>query len=130
MRSMVVLRRIVAAILLIVIGIIHLMIIKVGLHLQMYLGVLFIIDVVAAFISALWIAFLDAWGGWLLGLLAALGPLIGYILTRTMRLPGLHILPTSSIGDASVVIEAIVIVFAIWALTQPSRTTTRATTTV
>ncbi|HZU65998.1 MAG TPA: hypothetical protein VFA09_01865 [Ktedonobacteraceae bacterium] len=115
-------RRIVGVICLIIIGVIHLMLIQSGLYIQLYLGILFIIDVVAAFASALWLALQDARLAWISGGLAALGPFVGYILTRTVGLPGIPRLPWQApMGFLSLVIEAIVVVLAISALARPVR---------
>jgi len=128
MKGFVLLRRIIGVILLISIGLIHLIIVRVGFHLQAYLGVLFVIDVVAAFVGAVWIGLFDARLGWSLGLLAALGPLLGYIVTRTMALPGLHVLPWNTPnGLLSLVLEAIIVILALFALGH--RPITRAATT-
>ncbi len=128
MQDIVLLRRIIGVILLIVIGLIHLIIVKAGFHLQAYLGILFVIDVIAAFGGAVWIGLFDARLGWSLGLLASLGPLLGYIVTRTMALPGLHMLPWNTPnGLLSLVLEAIIVILALSALGQ--RSTTKAATT-
>lgn len=62
MRTTTLLRRIIGVVLLLVIAYIHFMIIKTGFRLQEYLGVLFILDVIGAIVSALWIAIFDAEG--------------------------------------------------------------------
>jgi len=82
MQGFVLLRRIIGVILLIAIGLIHLIIVRAGFHLQAYLGILFVIDVVAAFVGAVWIGLFGARLGWSLGLLASLGPLLGYIVSE------------------------------------------------
>jgi hypothetical protein len=121
MSNIALIRRWVGVILLIVIGIIHLLIIRIGLHIQPYLGILFIIAVVAAFAGALWIALKDSAAAWLLGGLAALAPFVGYIVSRTIGLPGIHPLPWQAPnGVLSLVIEAIVVVLAITALSWRS----------
>ncbi len=131
MKSFALLRRLVGVILLVIIGIIHLLIIQTGFHLQEYLGILFIVEVVAAFASALWIGIQDSSMGWLLGGVAALAPLVGYIVTRTTGLPGIPLLPWMiPNGLLSLVVEAIVVVLAISVLAQrsPARSTTPSST--
>ncbi|HLH64029.1 MAG TPA: hypothetical protein VKV20_20320 [Ktedonobacteraceae bacterium] len=125
MSSFALIRRIVSIICLIIIGVIHLMLIQSGLRIQLYLGILFIIDVVAAFVGALWLALEDVRLAWLLGGLAALGPFVGYIVTRTVGLPGIPRLSWQvPMGFLSLVLEAIVVVLAISALAQPIPTQT------
>lgn len=117
------LRRVLGVIFLIVIGIIHLFIIGAGFHLQEYLGVLFILDTIISFVGALWIAFSDASFGWLLGTLAAVGSLVGYLVTRTLSLPGLHILPWNApFGLPALIAEALFTVLALFALARRSST--------
>ncbi len=60
MRGIILVRRVIGVILLIIIGLIHLVIVRSGLHLQAYLGVLFIIDVVAAFAGPVYILYVNA----------------------------------------------------------------------
>lgn len=121
MRGITLVRRVIGVILLIVIGLIHLVIVKVGFHLQTYLGMLFVIDVVAAFLGALLIGLFDGRSGWMLGGIAALCPLLGYIVTRTSALPGLHILPWNTPnGLLSLVLEAIVVLLVLSAIARQS----------
>lgn len=125
MSGIILVRRIIGVILLVVIGVIHLLILKIGFHLQTYLGVLFLLDVIAALAGAIWIAIADNTTAWLLGGLAALAPLVGYIVTRTIALPGLHILPWSTPvglpwGPISLVVEALMVIVTLFTLIQPS----------
>lgn len=117
MRTTTLLRRIIGVVLLLLIAYIHFMIIKTGFRLQEYLGILFVLDVIGALVSALWIAIFDAVGGWMLGGLIALGSIIGFVLTRTVHLPGLHRLllwgsPTGP-GIISLVVEVIIVLLAL-----------------
>ncbi|GAC1694303.1 MAG: hypothetical protein PVS3B3_18320 [Ktedonobacteraceae bacterium] len=117
MRTLPVLRRVVGVVLLVLIGLLHLVLVKNGLHLQMYLGILFILDTALSFVSALWIAFSDAPLGWILGAIAAAGSFVGYMVTRTVALPGLHILPWNApFGLLSLVIEALAFILTLFAL--------------
>jgi hypothetical protein len=128
MRTTTLLRRIIGVVLLLIIAYIHFMIIKTGFRLQEYLGILFILDVIGAMVSALWIAIFDAVGGWILGGLIALGSVIGYVLTRVVHLPGLHKLlpwgPVTGPGILSLLVEVIVVLLALSVLGR--RTTGRA----
>ncbi|GAC1400132.1 MAG: hypothetical protein NVSMB49_11730 [Ktedonobacteraceae bacterium] len=119
MRTLPVLRRVVGVVLLVLIGLLHLVLVKNGLHLQMYLGILFILDTALSFVSALWIALSNAPLGWTLGAIAAAGSFVGYMVTRTVALPGLHILPWNApFGLLSLVIEALAFVLIVSALTR------------
>ncbi len=119
MRMLPLLRRILEVVLLIVIGLTHLIIVKTGLHLQMYLGILFIIATALSFVSAVWIALSDASWGWILGAIVAASSFIGYVITRTVALPGLHILPWNApSGLLSLVLEALAFVLALSALAR------------
>ena len=55
-----------------------------------YMGILFAINFLAAIIAAIGILRRQVWG-WLLGVVIAVGSLIGYILSRTVGLPGMEI---------------------------------------
>jgi hypothetical protein len=55
-----------------------------------YMGILFGINFVAAIIAAVGIFRQSTWG-WLLGVGIAIGSLIGYVLSRTVGLPGMEI---------------------------------------
>lgn len=119
-------RRIIGVILLVVIGVIHLLVMKAGFHLQTYLGILFLLDAVGALVGAIWIALADTSTAWLLGGLVALAPLVGYIVTRTTALPGLHVLPWTTptglpLGPISLIVEALMVIVTLLTLMQPSK---------
>ncbi|GAC1357263.1 MAG: hypothetical protein NVS4B11_06850 [Ktedonobacteraceae bacterium] len=117
MRTLPVLRRVVGVVLLVIIGLLHLVLVKTGLHIQMYLGILFILDTALSFVSALWIALSDAPLGWTLGAIVAAGSFVGYMVTRTVALPGLHILPWNApFGLLSLVVEPLAFIVILSAL--------------
>lgn len=86
-----------------------------------YKGILFTLNGIGAVVAAYGI-FRGASWGWLLGLLVAGGAIIGYIISRTIGLPGL---PVESewlepLGVFSLIVEGIFVALAIRALTSNS----------
>ena len=94
-----------------------------------YKGILFVINGVAALVSASGIYREARSWGWLLGLVVSGGALLGYIASRTIGMPGLPAEPDAwlePIGLASIVVEAAFVMLAAQALrgrrlSQPSR---------
>ena len=72
------------------IGVIHLSMVPGEYEEAKYMGILFAINFLAAIIAAIGILRQEVWG-WALGVLIAAGSLIGYILSRTVGLPGMEI---------------------------------------
>ena len=72
------------------IGVIHLSMVPGEYQEAQYMGILFAINFLAAIIAAIGILRQEVWG-WALGVLIAAGSLIGYILSRTVGLPGMEI---------------------------------------
>ena len=75
-----------------------------------YKGVLFVANGVFALVAAVGVYQNQRTRGWLLGLLVAGGSLIGYVLSRTVGLPGLPAEPDAwlePIGVASLVVEGL-----------------------
>jgi hypothetical protein len=88
-----------------VIGIVHLYMAPQEYDEVAYMGILFAINFVAAMIAAFGIYRQQNWG-WLLGVSIAIGSLIGYILSRTIGLPGMEIEAwLQPIGVLSMVVE-------------------------
>jgi uncharacterized membrane protein HdeD (DUF308 family) len=73
-----------------VIGLVHLYMAPQEYGEVAYMGILFGINFVAAIIAAVGIYRQSSWG-WLLGVGIAIGSLIGYVLSRTVGLPGMEI---------------------------------------
>jgi len=73
-----------------VIGVIHLILMRGEYDEAHYMGMLFAANFVGAIIAAVGIYRGSLWG-WILGILVAAGSLIGYILSRTIGLPGMEI---------------------------------------
>jgi hypothetical protein len=71
-------------------GIVHLLMVGQEYEEVPYMGILFGINFVAALIAAAGIYRKQDWG-WLLGAAVAVGSMLGYILSRTVGLPGMEI---------------------------------------
>ncbi|HEU5431400.1 MAG TPA: hypothetical protein VFU81_07045 [Thermomicrobiales bacterium] len=84
-----------------------------------YLGVLFGLTLAGALVAAVGMARGASWG-WLLGLATAGGPLLGYVLSRSIGIPGLRENNLASIleplGLACVIAEVLFVVLAAWVL--------------
>ena len=94
-----------------------------------YKGLLFIANGVGAIVAAYGIYRRASWG-WTLGLLVAGGALVAYVLSRTVGLPNLEAEPDKwfePIGAASLVVEALFVLLALWVLAQGRRVLARAT---
>jgi hypothetical protein len=80
-----------------------------------YLGVLFVLTLAGALVAASAMVRGMTWG-WLLGLATAGGPLLGYILSRSVGIPGVQETTLASIleplGIACVVAEALFVLIA------------------
>lgn len=88
-------------------GMIHLYLARPAYGAVPYLGVLFAASFPGA-VAAGWGVYRGAAWGWVLGLLVSLGTLAGYILSRTVGLPGLPAMPGAWLdpfGVASLVSE-------------------------
>lgn len=106
----------------IITGIIHFIDAPDNFDQAVYKGVLFILNGVGALVAAYGI-FRGAFWGWILGLLIAGGAIIGYIISRTVGLPGLKIDPhwLEPMGVFSLIVEGIFVALAIRALTNNSQ---------
>ncbi|MDD5370797.1 MAG: hypothetical protein PHQ40_17080 [Anaerolineaceae bacterium] len=91
----------------VLIGLVHLYMVPQEYSEVAYMGILFGINFFAAIVAGIGIYRQNNWG-WLLGVGIAIGSLIGYVLSRTVGLPGMEIeawlTPT---GVLSLVVEAI-----------------------
>lgn len=80
-----------------------------------YLGVLFVLTLAGALVAAVGMVRGASWG-WLLGMATAGGPLLGYVLSRSVGIPGVHETALVSIfeplGVACVVAEALFVLIA------------------
>jgi hypothetical protein len=101
--------------LILVVGFIHLLDAPGSFDEAAYKGVLFLLNPVGALIAAIGI-YRGAWSwGWILGLVVAGGAFVGYVISRTVGLPGLP--PDvwfEELGVLSLVVEAaFVVVFVV-----------------
>jgi len=95
------------------IGLIHLSMVPAEYEEAQYMGLLFAINFLAAIIAALGILRREVWG-WVLGLVIAAGSIIGYILSRTVGLPGMEIEAwLQPMGLLSLIVEGIFFVLVI-----------------
>jgi len=95
------------------IGLIHLSMVPGEYDEAQYMGILFAINFLAAIMAAIGILRQEAWG-WVLGVVIAAGSLIGYILSRTVGLPGMEIEAwLQPLGLLSFVAEGIFLVLVI-----------------
>lgn len=81
-----------------------------------YKGVLFVLNGVGAIVAAIGILRGAAWG-WLLGLLIAGGAIVGYVISRTVGMPGLPVDPwLEPLGVLSLVVEGLFALLAVYVL--------------
>jgi len=107
-------------------GLIHFYLARVASSAVPYLGVLFVAAGIGAIVAAIGIVLNRVGWGWLLGLAIAGLTLLGYVLSRTVGLPGLPAIPSAwfdPLGVASLVCEALfIILFALGRQSQPDAT--------
>ena len=81
-----------------------------------YKGVLFTLNGVGAIVAAYGIFRGAAWS-WLLGLLIAGGAIVGYVISRTVGMPGLPVDPwLEPLGILSLVVEGLFALLAVYVL--------------
>ncbi len=81
-----------------------------------YKAILFVLNGVGAIVAAYGI-FRGASWGWLLGLLMAGGAIVGYVISRTVGMPGLPVDPwLEPLGVLSLVVEGLFVLLAVNAL--------------
>lgn len=109
--------RIVAVVAIVATGLIHLATARDSFGEATYKGLLFVANGVGALVAAVGVYRDRADWGWLLGALVAGGAFLGYVLSRTVGLPGLPAEPDAwfePLGVASLVAEAVfLVVFAV-----------------
>jgi hypothetical protein len=110
-----------AAAALAVVGIIHLVLSPEYMSEQTYIGVLFIAGGLFECVLAVVLWRADNVPSWLLGALTMAGMGIGFVLSRTTGLPGLHESEWELSGIVALVLEAFFVAVAIPAL-MPART--------
>jgi hypothetical protein len=105
-------------------GLIHLDLARVAYGAVHYLGVLFVAAGIGALVAAVGIYRNQAGWGWLLGLLVAAGTMLGYVLSRTVGLPGLSAMPGAwfdPLGVASLACEGLFILLFALARREPAQ---------
>jgi hypothetical protein len=93
-------------------GLIHLVTARESFGEATYKGVLFVANGVGALVAAVGVSRDRDWG-WLLGALVAGGAFVGYVLSRTVGLPGLPAEPDAwlePLGVASLITEAVFLI--------------------
>ena len=122
--------RIVAVVAIVATGLIHLATARDSFGEATYKGLLFVANGVGALVAAVGVYRDRAYWGWLLGALVAGGAFLGYVLSRTVGLPGLPAEPDAwfePLGVASLVAEAVfLIVFAVTRRQSPPQLPRRA----
>ena len=91
------------------IGLIHLLVVPEYFEFATYLGLLFILNALGSFASAVGI-YLRKWWGWTLGVVMAGGAFFMYIESRTIGLPMLNEGWLDPPGVFSLIVEAIFVV--------------------
>lgn len=102
----------IGGVLAIIIGVLHLFLAPVALHLATWLGALFIIGGVVLLVTAIGLFARSSTPAWMLAGLVTLGMFVGGIASRTIGLFGLHF-PWSPILIFALVLEGILLV--LWA---------------
>ena len=117
----------VALALLIVAGLVHLIDAPSAYEEAAYKGLLFIGNGISAGVAAYGIWKHKRWG-WLMGLLIALGSLLGYVASRTVGMPQIPAEPDAwlePLGLISMITEGVFLGIGIWVLTLEFRADTR-----
>jgi hypothetical protein len=103
-------------------GLIHLVLAPDQFSEKAYVGVLFLVGAAACgYVAAKLLARKDTTFDWLLGIAAAVGMFAGYILSRTVGLPGFHEPEWEIWGLITLVLEAGFVGAAVAALSRSSR---------
>lgn len=98
---------------------IHLVLVPHELEEKLYVGVLFIIGGLALCLSAVGLAISTTRKpAWALGGLISVGMFLGFVLSRTVGLPGLLEGEWPPVGILSLVLEAVFVALAIGAISQ------------
>lgn len=101
--------KIIAVVAIVATGLIHLVTTRDSFGEATYKGLLFVANGVGALVAAVGV-YRDRDWGWLLGALVAGGAILGYVLSRTVGLPGLPAEPDAwfePLGVASLIAEAV-----------------------
>jgi hypothetical protein len=97
----------VGIVLITLVGVIHLLLMRGEYNEAHYLGMLFAASFAGAIIAAVGIYRGSLWG-WILGFFVAAGSIVGYVLSRTVGLPGMEIEQwLNPYGMLSILLEAV-----------------------
>ncbi len=108
-----------AIVLIVVAGLIHMYTSPGEMDEAAYLGLLFIANCVGALVAAYGMLRGAAWG-WALGLAVAAGAIVGYVISRTVGLPGMDVEAwLNPLGITSLVIEGLFILSFALRVAQP-----------
>ncbi|HNP86127.1 MAG TPA: hypothetical protein PKK78_08320 [Kouleothrix sp.] len=102
-------------------GLVHLVEAPENLEEAFYKGVLFFLNAAGALIAAVGIYRGQRGWGWSLGSLIALSSIVGYVISRTVGLPGLEVDDEwfEPLGVASLLVEGVYLALYAYVLTQP-----------
>jgi len=100
-------------------GVLHLVLAPEYMGEQAYVGVLFILGAIAAIAVAIRLWSHDDGGAWALGSLIAAGMAVGFVLSRTVGLPGFHESEWELSGLVSLALEGGFLTLAASALRRP-----------
>jgi hypothetical protein len=106
-------RRKAAAALIAAVGLIHLYLAPEYLSEHLYIGCLFVATGAACAVVAPRLWFRGGQAAWLLGGAVAAGTLAGFLLSRTVGLPGFHETEWELLGIVSIVVEALFLVLVV-----------------
>ncbi len=108
-----------AIVLIVAVGLIHMYSSPGEMDEAAYLGLLFIANCVGALVAAYGILRGERWG-WVLGLVVTVGAVVGYVVSRTVGLPGMDVEDwLNPIGVASLVVEGMFVLSFAWWMAQP-----------
>lgn len=107
--------------LILVTGLIHLVEAPENLEEAAYKGVLFFLNGAGALIAAFGIFRGQRSWGWSLGAVIALGSIVGYVISRTVGLPGLEVDDEwfEPLGVASLLVEGVFVALYAYVIAQP-----------
>ena len=98
-------------------GLVHFIEVRGHMGEEAMLAWMFILNGLGSLLAAYGIYKRQAFG-WLLGLIIAGGAIAGYLISRTVGMPGMHVEEVNAVGVAAVIIETLFIIVAVLALAR------------